>query len=316
MGPSKGSNPSYDGYNQFAFLLWTWARELRWWKGRLQMVSGWRVHKRVAGVQHNLLTEIFSSRTGWSCYNYISPCSYKILWNASQTRCGVRDRNQQVVGEKKWTENGRSEEVIVQWYVGWWNSGLLLEFTKRTMLKKKKKKPLSDLSTEAGREGWGLAWLLSSCWSKVLLPHTVWGSMNTDTFWDLCPLPVTNCNSGIKTKNLIAADRDFFFVCVCSWQLSSQLFLCCTAQQLSQSNCVSNNIAENSWSVKTYGTPCVLLVPSVLFNWPPSSNFLAPILYKCMIFPSWIAGERMRIFSAALEPGAQAGVLKLAGLGG
>lgn len=181
---------------------------------------------------------------------------------------------------------------------------------------KKKKKPLSDLSTEAGREGWGLAWLLSSCWSEVLLPHTVWGSMNTDTFWDLCPLPVTNCNSGIKTKNLIAADRDFFFVCVCSWQLSSQLFLCCTAQQLSQSNCVSNNIAENSWSVKTYGTPCVLLVPSVLFNWPPSSNFLAPILYKCMIFPSWIAGERMRILSAALEPGAQAGVLKLAGLGG
>lgn len=139
MGPSKGSNPSYDGYNQFAFVLWTWARELRWWKGRLQMVSGWRVHKRVAGVQHNLLTEIFSSRTGWSCYNYISPCSYKILCNASQTRCGVRDRNQQVVGEKKWTENGRSEEVIVQWYVGWWNSGLLLEFTKRTMFKKKKK---------------------------------------------------------------------------------------------------------------------------------------------------------------------------------
>lgn len=99
----------------------------------------------------------------------------------------------------------------------------------------------------------------------------------TQTHYILCPsLP------GIQEWKVYSCRQGL--LCVCSWQLSSQCLLCCTAQQMSQSNCVGNNRAENSWGVKTYGTPCVLWVPTILFNWPSSSNFLAPLLCQCMIF--------------------------------
>lgn len=95
------------------FLLWMQTWEIGWWRARLQRVSGWREHKTVASVQYNLLIEIFSSRAGWFCYNCNSPCSHKILWNASWTKCVVKDRNQHILGGAggKVAGNGRSAEV-------------------------------------------------------------------------------------------------------------------------------------------------------------------------------------------------------------
>lgn len=134
---------------------------------------------------------------------------------------------------------------------------------------------LTDLQRQGGKdEDWHDCSLHAGERLCCCVPReAVW----TQTHYILC-LSLT----GIQEWKVYSCRQGL--LCVCSWQLSSQCLLCCTAQQMSQSNCVGNSRAENSWSVKTYGTLCVLWMPTILFNWPPSSNFLAPLLCQCMIF--------------------------------